>query len=133
MRKFILIHCAHFVFTLIFDALYTAQLRLCRELSIANGLVSYDSPYIPGRVASISCHQGFSLVGNSELTCTNSGWSGTTPNCACECSLLSAPSGNYFLNLNSTHMHALFLVYLVSRNFIIVKPRGQDLRMRTSI
>ncbi|XP_064390709.1 sushi, von Willebrand factor type A, EGF and pentraxin domain-containing protein 1-like [Halichondria panicea] len=72
--------------------LYTySQLRLCRDFSIGNGLVTYDSPYIPGRVASISCNRGFSLVGSSERTCTNGGWSGTTPNCVYDCGPLPVP------------------------------------------
>ncbi|XP_064387977.1 uncharacterized protein LOC135336177 [Halichondria panicea] len=69
----------------------SSQLRLCRDLSIGNGLVTYDSPYIPGRVASISCNLGFSLVGSSERTCTNRGWSGTTPNCVYDCGPLPVP------------------------------------------
>ncbi len=60
------------------------QLRLCRDLSVSNGWVEYDTPYIPGRVASISCSPGYTLIGTSKRTCTNRGWSGSSSYCACE-------------------------------------------------
>ena len=56
-------------------------LRMCPDHSIFRGYVSYDSPYIPGRVATYSCRRGYSIVGSITRTCTAWGWSGNAPTC----------------------------------------------------
>ena len=56
-------------------------------LNISNGQVVIDGPTEQGTVATYSCNSGFSLVGDRQRVCTESGaWSGIRPTCIRESS-----------------------------------------------
>ena len=65
-----------------FDVTCTATVDLCPNLVLANGVVTYDSAIIPGKVATHTCNSGYTLSGSVTRTCVAStGWDGSEPTC----------------------------------------------------
>jgi len=48
---------------------------------ITNGRVELNPNTLPGSVATYSCNQGHSLIGDANRTCESGTWSGAEPTC----------------------------------------------------
>ncbi|KAH9415308.1 C-type lectin (CTL) or carbohydrate-recognition domain (CRD) [Dermatophagoides pteronyssinus] len=98
---------------------------LCTQPSeIDNGLVHVTNRTING-IATYSCHSGFVLFGQSQLSCQIGGsWSNNVPQCKfIDCRLPLEVNNGYYKLLNKTTYYGSNIIYECDRNYLLVGNR----------